>query len=100
MSVSRALLVGLPLAAGALAWWLLVRTDPSAPSPLGRGDRAAERDGPTVTPSSLTITAAPRAEAVPSEREDPEWITRPLAVPPGEGPLEGSELIRAVEAGG
>src|SRR5262245_50830618 len=98
MTTSRVFLFGLPLAAGALAWWVLARAQDDHVADGARTERGPAReraaaDTPTAMPS------LPRTEVVPNEPEDPEWATKPLPLPEGQGPLKGSELIRAVEAG-
>jgi hypothetical protein len=97
--VARPLLFALPVAAAALAWWLLVRT-PAAPGSRTEGlERARSRDRSALEAPPIEATLArPDARAV--EPEDPEWITRPLALPAGSGSLKGTELIQAVETGG
>jgi hypothetical protein len=97
MTTSRVLVFGLPLAAGALAWWLLARAQ-QEPYGYAREEVIPARprsalDGPAAMPE------LPKTEVVPLEPADPEWITKPLALPEGQGPLKGTELIRAVEAG-
>lgn len=97
MALPRALLFVLPLAAGALAWFLVVRERERPRSggdePIGRTERKAS------TPNA-GLSAKPAPESVPVEPEPPGWIATRLVLPKGAGSLKGSELIAAVEAGG
>ncbi len=91
------LLVG----AGAVAWLLLGGSG----RPRGIEDAPERRDTrpPPPAPPARAPDDVARVPGPPPdirEPEDPEWITAPLPLPKGTGPLKGSELIAAVEAAG
>ena len=96
------LLVLLGLAAAGGGAWLLLGSDasescagPAEPLRHGPRERAPE-PAPVVAPTAVAANDLPPAQ----EPDDPEWITRPLKLPPGKGALKGSDLIAAVEGAG
>ena len=97
MTTSRVWLFGLPLAAGALVWWLLARAN--EPYEHEYREEVIPKRERSALDAPAGMPALPKTEVVPLEPEDPEWITRSLVLPEGQGPLKGSELIRAVESG-
>jgi hypothetical protein len=93
-------LVLLPVLAAVLAWVLLApRQDPETSESPATGPQAAP---PAVVAPEPRAAPPVEPAALPPEPEpsDPEWITRLLELPAGEGPLSGGALITAVERGG
>jgi hypothetical protein len=86
---------------GALGWLVLGRGDGEDAS-SGADDRPLRRDEGRRDPAGAPpTTPPPPVEVRPAEPPlDPAWITAPLPLPAGRGPLTGAELIRAVEAAG
>lgn len=70
---------------------------PDAEPPPRAPARGAGGRAPPAPALPRPLEAPPAPSTVP---DDPEWHTRPLRLPAGDGPLRGRDLIAAVEAGG